>query len=147
VGWIRDRRVLYPLGATYLVILAVLVTGPWGWELNRFTVRLYVLFRSDVPIAPAGALPEHYGFVLNVLLFVPLGALLAVVTGQPWWRIMFAACAGSVAIELAQWSWLEREGGWLDVLANTAGAAMGAVTLAWRGRAARGPRPSSPHRS
>jgi glycopeptide antibiotics resistance protein len=125
----RDRRVLYAVGAAYLVVLVVLVTGPWGWELNRFTVWLYVLFRSDVPVAPAGALPEHYGFVLNVLLFVPLGALLAKVTGRPWWWITLVACAGSGAVEVAQWAWLDRVGDWLDVLANTIGGYVGAVAV------------------
>ena len=144
----RDRRVMHAVGAAYLVVLIVLVTGPWGWELNRFTVRLYVLFRSDVPIAPAGALPEHYGIVLNVVLFVPFGALLVVMTGRPWWWITLVACAGSAAVELAQWSWLDRDGGWLDVLANTVGALVGAgaVILASRDRGRPAPRPSSPRR-
>ena len=141
----RDRRVMYAVGAAYLVLLVVLVTGPWGWELNRFTVWLYVQFRSDVPIAPHGALPEHYGIILNVILFVPLGALLAHLTGRPWWWVTLVACAASAAVELAQWRWLDREGGWVDVLANTAGALVGAgaVTLASRGRRRRVPRPSS----
>lgn len=145
----RDRRVGYAVGSAYLVLLAVLVTGPWGWELNRLTVWLYVHVRSDVPIAPAAALPEHYGFVLNVALFVPLGALLSLMTGRPWWWATLVACAGSAAVELAQWSWLEREGGWTDVVANTVGATVGsgAVILASRGRRRRGPRPSSPRRS
>ena len=46
---------MYAVGAAYVVVLAVLVTGPWGWELNRFTVWLYVLFRTDVPIAPSSS--------------------------------------------------------------------------------------------
>jgi glycopeptide antibiotics resistance protein len=125
----RDRRVVYAVGAAYLVVLAVLVTGPWGRELNRFTIWLYVEFRTDVPIAPLRALPEHYGFVLNVFLFVPLGALLALVTGRPWWWITLVACAGSAAVELAQGAWLSRVGDWHDVAANTLGALVGAVAV------------------
>ena len=145
----RDRRARYALGAAYLVVLAVLVLGPWGWELNRFTVWLYVQLRSDVPVAPAEALPEHYGFLLNVLLFVPLGVLLTLVSGRPWWWVALVACAGSAAVELVQWRWLEREGGGADVLANTAGALLGAcaVILGRRGRRRRVPRPSSPRHS
>jgi hypothetical protein len=84
VGWWRDRRVVAGLGAAYLLVLALLVTGPWGWALNRLTVRLYVFFREDWPVAPGWALPEHYGHLLNVVLFVPvvangLGTLLGAV--------------------------------------------------------------------
>ncbi len=144
----RDRRVGYVLGAAYLVALVVLVTGPWGWELNRFTVRLYVLLRSDVPVAPGTALPEHYGFLLNVVLFVPLGALLAFATGRPWWWVALVACAASAVVELAQWRWLERQGSWGDVVANTVGALVGcALILVWRDRLRRAPRPWPPRRS
>ena len=145
----RYRRVVYVVGAAYLVALAVVVTGPWGWMLNRFTVWLYVQFRSDVPIAPAGALPEHYGFALNVVLFLPLGALMALVTGRPWWWIALVACTGSIAVELVQWRWLDRVGDWRDVLANTMGAVVGAgaVILASRDRRRRAHRPSSTRRS
>ena len=145
----RDRRVGYAIGAAYLVAVGVLVTGPWGWELNRFTVWLYVQFGSDVPIAPDEALPEHYGFLLNVLLFVPLGILLALVTGRPWWWIALVACVGSSAVELGQWNWLDRDGSWGDVLANTVGAmaGAGAVSLVLRARRRRVPRPSMSRRS
>ena len=64
------------LGAAYVLLLVLVVTGPWGWTLNRLTVRLYTFFRYDVPLAPDWALPEHYGYLLNVVLFVPLGVLL-----------------------------------------------------------------------
>lgn len=123
----RDRRVLAGLAAAYVVALAVLVGGPWGWALNRLTVRLYVLFRYDVPIAPGWALPEHYGVLLNVVLFVPVGALLVVVLGRRWWWATLAAAALSGAIELVQLVFLAREASWGDVVANTAGALVGAL--------------------
>lgn len=122
-----DLRHVVALAVVYVVGLAVLVAGPWGWPLNRLTVRLYTFFRYDWSIAPDWMGPEHYGVLLNVVLFVPAGALLAVVARRPWWWATLVALAASTAIELVQWLWLEREGGWSDVGANTLGALLGAL--------------------
>lgn len=127
MAWVDDRRHLAALAVAYVVGLAVLVAGPWGWTLNRLTVRLYTLFRYDWRIAPEWVRPEQYGVLLNVVLFVPAGALLAVVARRPWWWATLAALAASAVIELVQWLWLEREGGWSDVGANTLGALIGAL--------------------
>jgi len=138
VGRVVDRRYVVALLVAYLGGLVVLVTQPWGWELNRLTVRLWVLFRSDVPVAPDRLGPEHYGMLLNVLLFVPFGALLVLATrGRWWWGAVLAGFVCSSAIELAQSRWLEREGDPVDIAANTVGALIGAVAVSWwsRGRA------------
>ena len=96
MGWVRDRRVVTALAAAYVTGLVVLVASPWGWELNRLTVRLYDFFRNDWSVAPRWMLPEHYGVLLNVLV---------------------------------QWRWLEREGDWTDVVANTLGGMVGAIVV------------------
>jgi glycopeptide antibiotics resistance protein len=119
--------VLVALALGYVVGLAVLVGGPWGSALNRFTVACYVQFRYDWPIAPDWVLPEHYGVLLNVLLFVPLGALFVLLARRPWWVATAVAAAGSLVIEAVQWLWLDRQGTWSDVAANTLGAAIGAA--------------------
>lgn len=129
MGGLRDRRVLLGLASAYLLALVVLVAGPWGWQLNRLTVRLYVLFRYQWPVAPDAASPEHYGFVLNVALFVPLGAAAVLLTRWSWWRVTLTAALASAAIEVVQGLFLERVGDWRDVVANTAGAWAGAVTV------------------
>lgn len=125
----RDRRLLAALTAVYVVALVVLVTGPWGGPLNRLTVDLYVQFRYDWPIAPEWAGPEHYGWLLNVVLFIPLAALVAIVTRAPWRWVTVDAALASGLVELAQWAWLAREGGWADVVANTLGALIGSVAV------------------
>ena len=136
MGWTRDRRIVAALGAAYVLALVLLVTGPWGWALNRLPVRLYTLFRDDWPVAPDWALPEHYGYLLNVVLFVPLGALLVVATRRPWWWVTGAGVLASAAVEVVQWLWLPRDGDWGDVAANGLGALVGAVVAsAWAGRA------------
>lgn len=132
--WWRRRGVLAAGVAIYLLGLLVLVMSPWGWELNRLTVALYVQLRYDWPIAPGWVSPEHYGVLLNVVLFVPLGALAVLVTGRPWWWVAAGAALGSLAIELVQWRWLERDGASEDVVANTLGAVIGALAVTLRGR-------------
>ena len=144
----RDHRVLLAVAVAYVVAAVVLVTAPWGWELNRLTVALYARLRYDWPVAPAWMGPEHVGMLLNVLLFVPAGALLVALTPVRWWGAVALGAAASGAIELAQARWLDRIGEWNDVVANTLGAAIGAVavTLLSRHRSRRAGRPGSPRR-
>ena len=149
MAWWRDRRILWALATGYVAALGVLVTGPWGWALNRLTVACYVQLRHDWPIAPDWVRPEHYGTLLNVVLFVPFGALLVLLTARPWWVVTLGAAAGSAAIEAVQGLWLERDASWGDVGANTVGALVGAVTVSLlaRGgsRPAGRPGPRRPH--
>lgn len=134
MGWLRDRRAAVAIAAAYLAGLVVLVAGPWGWALNRLTVRLYVFFRYDWPVAPDWAGPEHYGVLLNVLLFVPVGALAVLLLRRPWWWATAVAALGSAAIEVVQALFLAREGDLGDVVANTLGAAIGALVVSALGR-------------
>lgn len=134
---IKGAGPLLLIAMAYAAGLALLVFGPWGDALNRATVWLYVFFRTDVPVAPAGALPEHYGVVLNVLLFVPLGAALVLVLSRAWWWVTLLAAVTSGTIEVVQGLWLDRIASWWDVAANTAGALVGAVTVSLLARARR----------
>ncbi len=146
MGWMRDHRMLVVASVAYAVGLGVLVAGPWGRDLNDLTVRCYTFFRYDWPIAPGWALPEHYGVLLNVLLFVPVGALLAALLRGRWWAAVLVAGSCSAAIEVVQSRWLERIGSVDDLVANTLGAALGALalTLRRRRRSRRAGRPASP---
>ena len=121
----------------YAVVMALLVFAPLGWSLNHTTVWLYVFFRSDVPIVPVGIGPDHYGVLLNVLLFVPLGAVLARLTARPWWWVVLPAAVVSGVIEVVQGRWLDREASWADVAANTLGALLGAAVVSLLARARR----------
>jgi glycopeptide antibiotics resistance protein len=117
--------VLLAGAAAYLVLLL----GPWGRALNRLTVRFYVFFRYHLPIAPDWALPEHYGWLLNVVLFVPVGVALCLLVRRPWWQTTLVATAASALVELAQATLVERVGSVSDVVANGLGALLGALAI------------------
>lgn len=108
---------------------AVLLLGPWSSELNRLTVWLYVYFRTDLPIAPDRALPQHYGALLNVLLFVPVGVVLALLTRWSWWQVALIATLGSTVVELAQATIVDRDSSAQDVVTNGVGALLGAAAV------------------
>ena len=122
----RLLQVVLLVGA---VAFAALLLGPWGSQLHRLTVWLYVLFRTDVPIAPDWALPEHYGALLNVLLFVPVGMALALITPWSWWRIALVATLVSAVVELAQATIVDRDSSVQDVVTNGIGALLGAAAV------------------
>ncbi|WP_231251094.1 VanZ family protein [Nocardioides furvisabuli] len=145
----RDRRMLVVASVAYAVGLGVLVAGPWGEDLNDLTVRCYTFLRYDWPLAPEWALPHHYGVLLNVALFVPVGALLVALLRGRWWTAVLVAGLCSAVIEVVQSRWLERVGSVDDLAANTAGAALGALgalalTPRRRRRSRRAGRPASP---
>lgn len=134
MGWSRSRRTAWVVAAAYVVGMVVLLVGPWGGQINRLTVGCYTFFRYDWPVAPDWALPHHYGFVLNVALFVPLGAVLVELLRRPWWVAVLLAALASAAVEVAQALWLARVGSVADVVANTLGALLGALLLTPRRR-------------
>src|SRR3712207_7271505 len=46
---------------------------------------------------------------------------------RSWWLAVLVAALGSTGVEVVQWLWLDREGTWQDVAANTVGAAIGGL--------------------
>jgi F0F1-type ATP synthase assembly protein I len=68
-------------------------------------------------------------FIANILLFVPLGFLLTLIA-RPHWLGVVVGLLVSAGVELVQIVIPSREASLRDVLANTCGAAVGAV-LAW----------------
>lgn len=147
MGRSRGTVAAWVLVGAYVVGTVVLLVGPWGLALNRLTVGLYTLFRYTWPVAPDWALPHHYGFVLNVILFVPAGIALVLLTGRSWWVVTLVALAASTSVEVAQALWLDRVGSVADVVANTLGAFLGAVLTPRRRRGSRpAGRPAPPRR-
>ena len=107
---------LYPLGAG-----ALLLTSD-GWAVNRLNVRIWYAVTGAVGLREQ-ITPEVFAALANVALFVPFFAALAVLVPTWWW---VAAGAGlSIAVELYQGEIGTREQDLVDILANTAGAALG----------------------
>jgi len=112
-------------------ICVVLAATMWptpldaGYE-STVTRLLEILHRHGIP--------EWFGyakleFSANVVMFVPLGFLLALTLPQrAWWAAMLLIPAFSGVIEYTQGQWLEARfaSGW-DVAANTLGGYAGAV--------------------
>lgn len=114
----------------YLCAPAVLTlrADPSGGMLRSFyellgdSVRRVTFGEAAVSLREAEALA-------NVLLFVPLGALLPLAfPGSLLTLLLLAAAVGSLGIEVVQYSFLpDRVPSLLDVLLNTGGAAIGSV--------------------
>ena len=89
-------------------------------------------------------------FVANLLLFVPVGVVLAFIVGtRRWWLAVALCVVGSIAIELVQGALPGRVSDLRDVVANTLGGALGVlvVVLISRRRAARARRARARDRS
>jgi VanZ family protein len=134
----RSRRVSVRatarvLLAPYLAALALIVflpardagrvTGIVGWAADLVAMW-------GVPREPAAIVFE---FLANVALFVPFGLLVAAAAPR-WspWAIIVLGLLASVAIELVQLGIPSRVSTVSDVIANTAGAALGCVVVMWR---------------
>lgn len=120
------------LATTYGLMLALVGLWPQhvdsglgvaDWTLTRHLAEALSLAPDQVTDAAQ--------VVANVLLFVPVGFLVA------WWlpraSALVAVVVGaglSLAIELAQW-WgpIDRTASWADVVVNAAGAGLGFVAI------------------
>ncbi|MFB8145566.1 VanZ family protein [Microbacterium sp. NPDC056003] len=79
----------------------------------------------------AGLLSGEAERVLNTILFVPLGATVALLLGRRWWPLaILTGSAVSACVEYAQRSIPGRVPDPADVLWNTVGAAIGVVVVA-----------------
>ena len=125
---IAARILLVP----YLIALALIVflpardagrvTGIVGWAADLVAML-------GVPREPAAIMFE---FLANVALFVPFGLLVAA-SAPRWspWAIIGVGLLTSVAIELVQLGIPSRVPTVSDVIANTAGTAIGCTLVYW----------------
>lgn len=143
--WRQSARVLL---APYLVALALIVflpahdagrvTGILGWAAD-------LLAAWGVPREPAAVVLE---VLANVALFAPFGLLLSVAV--PSWSpraIIGLGLVVSIAIELVQLGIPSRFATVSDVIANTAGAAVGCAFAHWWRISRDRRRPATPPRS
>ena len=110
-------------------ILIVLFATMWPTPLDRdyaATIQKFIVMLHR------NGIPEWYGynkleFSANMLMFVPLGFLLAMLLpAKTWWLALVVCPALSVGIELTQATFLsERFATVSDVIANSIGALVG----------------------
>lgn len=117
--WVIVGLALYAVAVAGVLLLPVsysgIVNGIGDWV------------RYDLGITSFGSGWIEFG--ANILMFVPLGFLLTLLFRRPWIGVALAVAA-SVAAELAQFVIPSREPAPRDIIANTAGALIGAG-LAW----------------
>ncbi len=123
----RTRRLLALVGVAYLAACLSIgfwashVDAPFDRALGRVLVYLHTVGIPDV---------VDYRFIergVNVLLFVPLGALAAAqLRRRHWWIALGMCTALSGVIELGQALLLPgRYASWSDILTNSVGAGIG----------------------
>jgi glycopeptide antibiotics resistance protein len=84
-----------------------------------------------VPIVPSGDAggSKPLEVVANVLLFVPLGLYLGLLTRWRWWAVLAAAAGFSLALEVTQHLISVGSFDSTDVIVNTIGGALGFVIV------------------
>ncbi|UAJ80924.1 VanZ family protein [Leifsonia sp. ZF2019] len=137
------RRVLTLLAAVYLLAVAWITLNPFPPDPHRngMLTSLLALF-AETPLL-TWVDYDVVEFSANILLFVPMGALLTLLLGRErWWLALALGVMATLTIEFVQLFLPARFSDARDLLANTLGTLVGiaivfAVTAA---AAARGRR-------
>ena len=120
-------RALLPV---YLVVLGVIVFSPSDEATNAPGLIAWLFDRVDelqASFAPAYVALE---FVANIALFVPFGVLVRLAFARPpWWAILLLGFATTLTIEIVQATLPTRFSTASDVIANTAGTALGVLAV------------------
>jgi len=117
------------LGVLYVVVLALIAFWPTPVDRDASGTITAVLSRLHAHGVPRWVNYPLVEFSANIALFVPVGLLGVLLLGRGrWWMAVLAGFAASCAIELGQFVFLPaRYATVVDVIANTSGAAGGAV--------------------
>ncbi|MDQ0576583.1 VanZ family protein [Agromyces albus] len=122
------RRLLPLLGVTtaYLALVAWATLGPAPWRAEGNQAPLGVLNPSIWLERATWTTGSSFEFTANILMFVPVGVLFAMLFGARRWIIALGAAALlTCAIEVAQIPLDDRISDPRDLLANTTGAVIG----------------------
>lgn len=133
--------------AAVILVAAVLTLSPLPVQDLAFAVIDRVLDVLHSWGAPARLDRHVLEFGANIVMFVPLGFLVALLVPQRrWWLALVGAVLASLAVETVQSAALpHRIGSLRDVLGNTLGAVIGiGLAAAWRSAARRPDRPDEP---
>jgi hypothetical protein len=121
--------------AAAVAVIATIVFSPWPPDLDgqrRLADWLAAVHQTWMPRWVTFQVVE---FSSNVVMFLPLGLLGAVVFARARWAVFAACLVFSIAVELVQWVHLPaRQADWRDVLANALGTAIGIALVAGASR-------------
>ena len=122
------RRLVPLIGVTtaYLALVAWITLGPAPWRAEGNQAPLGVLTPSIWLDRATWSTGSSFEFTANILMFVPVGVLFAMLLGARRWLLALgAATLLTCAIEVAQIPLDDRISDPRDLLANSAGAAIG----------------------
>jgi VanZ family protein len=120
-------RALLPV---YLLALGVVVFSPSDEATDAPGLIAWVFDRVDELRASFEPAYVALEFVANIALFVPFGVLVRLAFARPpWWAILLLGFATTVTIELVQSTLPTRFSTVSDVIANTAGTALGVLAV------------------
>jgi glycopeptide antibiotics resistance protein len=126
------RRVAAVIGIVYAALLAVIAFQPMPVGRGAYPFIIRAVTRLRAAGAPDWVSYFAVEFVANILLFVPLGAIVVLFLGpRRWWWGVLIGFAVSACIEFGQLLFLSHRVATInDVVANTGGAFIGAVLAA-----------------
>nr|WP_255455532.1 VanZ family protein [Cryobacterium mannosilyticum] len=121
------HRWTFWLTAAYLVALILIAFWPTPVDRSAHHDILGVLRWLQLHGAPPWLRYDVVEFSANIALFAPVGVFVVILAGaRRWWLALLTGLAASCAIELGQLLFLpDRFATVADVVANTAGAAVG----------------------
>ena len=125
------RRVLLAVTAAYLLLVAWITLNPFPADPHRNPLLEGLLagFASTPPLAWIDY--DVVEFTANILLFVPLGVLFAMLLGRGRWWLAFAlGGAATLTIEFVQLFLPARVSDPRDLLANALGTLLGIAVVA-----------------
>lgn len=114
-------------GSTWRRVVTTTLLWVWAWGIAAMTLRSRSRGGSDLNLDLLDT-TNHLDledFWLNILLFAPVGILLAI-RGTRFWVALLVGFCGSVAIEITQYAMrIGRTADINDVVSNTIGCVLG----------------------
>lgn len=137
----RSHRMWTTLAARILLIPYLIALGLIVWlpasEASKATGIVFAFARwvSELTSLDRTTSATVFEFLANIVLFVPLGLIVSLSwPGHPLWGVALLGCVVSITIELIQLLLPSRVTTISDVVANTTGAACGALAKFQRQR-------------
>jgi glycopeptide antibiotics resistance protein len=126
----EPRRFRFPWLATaaVLTVLTVATLLVWPTKVDGSLVTFVEAFYAEFGVGPWSETIQLSRFIANVALFVPLAVIVGIATRQ-WWLGFVVGVATSAGSEFIQRTLPDRVPSVEDLVANTFGAAIGAVIV------------------